>query len=169
MSPVLDIELMRRRHLKAIMPIEEVVYPRPWSVGVFNAEIDLTKSGERYYVVGTIDGRLVGYAGMLFTPDDAHVTNIAVDPEWQRRGIATELLLELCWKARERECQGMSLEVRARGARRGAPMRKRRSGRETKPPSTIRITPYHRNGSSGSWKKRVTYTPSSPCGSPSAA
>ena len=112
MSPVLDIELMRRRHLKAIMPIEEVVYPRPWSVGVFNAEIDLTKSGERYYVVGTIDGRLVGYAGMLFTPDDAHVTNIAVDPEWQRRGIATELLLELCWKAREREFQGMSLEVR---------------------------------------------------------
>ena len=112
MSPVLDIELMRRRHLKAIMPIEEVVYPRPWSVGVFNAEIDLTKSGERYYVVGTIDGRLVGYAGMLFTPDDAHVTNIAVDPEWQRRGIATELLLELCWKACERECQGMSLEVR---------------------------------------------------------
>jgi ribosomal-protein-alanine N-acetyltransferase len=112
MSPVLDIELMRRRHLKAIMPIEEAVYPRPWSVGVFNAEIDLAKRGERYYVVGTIDGRLVGYAGMLFTPDDAHVTNIAVHPDWQRRGIATELLLELCWKARERECQGMSLEVR---------------------------------------------------------
>mgnify|MGYP006266393229 FL=1 len=112
MSPILDIELMRRRHLKAIMPIEDVVYPRPWSIGVFNAEIDLAKRGERYYVVGMIDGRLVGYAGMLFTPDDAHVTNIAVDPEWQRRGIATELLLELCWKARERECQGLSLEVR---------------------------------------------------------
>ena len=112
MTPVLDIELMRRRHLKAIMPIENIVYPRPWSTGVFTAEIDLAKRGERYYVVGTVDGTLVGYAGMLFTPDDAHVTNIAVDPDWQRRGIATELLLELCWKARERECQGMSLEVR---------------------------------------------------------
>lgn len=112
MNPVLDIELMRRRHLKQIMPIEEVVYPRPWSLGVFNAELDLAKRGERYYIVGTIDGQLVGYAGLLFTPDDAHVTNIAVDPDWQRRGIATDLLLELCWKAREHGSQGMSLEVR---------------------------------------------------------
>jgi len=112
MNPVLDIEIMRRRHLRRIMPIEEVVYPRPWSIGVFTSELDLVKRGERYYIVGTIDDRLVGYAGILFTPDDAHVTNIAVDPEWQRRGIATELLLELCWKAREHGCQGMSLEVR---------------------------------------------------------
>lgn len=112
MNPVLDIEVMRRRHLRRIMPIEEVVYPRPWSIGVFTSELDLVKRGERYYIVGTIDDRLVGYAGILFTPDDAHVTNIAVDPDWQRRGVATELLLELCWKARERGCQGMSLEVR---------------------------------------------------------
>ena len=94
------------------MPIEEVVYPRPWTVGVFTSELDLVKRGERYYIVGMIGERLVGYAGILFTPDDAHVTNIAVDPDWQRRGVATELLLELCWKARERGCQGMSLEVR---------------------------------------------------------
>ena len=94
------------------MPIEEVVYPRPWSIGVFTSELDLVKRGERYYIVGMIGERLVGYAGILFTPDDAHVTNIAVDPDWQRRGVATELLLELCWKARERGCQGMSLEVR---------------------------------------------------------
>ena len=54
----------------------------------------------------------MGYGGLLFTPDDAHVTNIAVHPEWQRRGIATDLLLELAWKARERECQALTLEVR---------------------------------------------------------
>ena len=112
MNPILDIEVMRRRHLKQIMPIENTVYPRPWTMGVFTSEIELAKRGQRYYIVGTVDGRLVGYAGLLFTPDDAHVTNIAVDPEWQRRGIATELLLELCWKAREHGSQGMSLEVR---------------------------------------------------------
>jgi ribosomal-protein-alanine N-acetyltransferase len=112
MNLVLDIEVMRRRHLRRIMPIEEVLYPRPWTIGVFTSELDLVKGGERYYIVGNIEDRLVGYAGILFTPDDAHITNIAVDPDWQRRGIATELLLELSWKARERGCQGMSLEVR---------------------------------------------------------
>jgi len=42
-TPVLDILPMRRKHLKAIMPIEEVVYPRPWTLGVFHAEIELVR------------------------------------------------------------------------------------------------------------------------------
>ena len=111
-TPVLDILPMRRKHLKAIMPIEEVVYPRPWTLGVFHAEIELVRREQRFYIVGQIGEELVGYGGLLFTPDDAHVTNIAVHPEWQRRGIATDLLLELAWNARERECQALTLEVR---------------------------------------------------------
>jgi len=111
-TPVLDIIPMRRKHLKAIMPIEEVVYPRPWTLGVFHAEIELVRREQRFYIVGQIGEEVVGYGGLLFTPDDAHVTNIAVHPEWQRRGIATDLLLELAWKARERECQALTLEVR---------------------------------------------------------
>jgi ribosomal-protein-alanine N-acetyltransferase len=94
------------------MPIEEVVYPRPWTLGVFHAEIELVRREQRFYIVGQIGEEVVGYGGLLFTPDDAHVTNIAVHPEWQRRGIATDLLLELAWKARERECQALTLEVR---------------------------------------------------------
>jgi len=111
-QPVLDIGPLRRRHLKALMPIEEAVYPRPWSIGIFHAEIDLVRTDQRYYIVGKIGDGVVGYAGLLFTPDDAHVTNIAVSPDWQRRGIATDLLLELAWKARERGCDALTLEVR---------------------------------------------------------
>ena len=77
-TPVLDILPMRRKHLKAIMPIEEVVYPRPWTLGVFHAEIELVRREQRFYIVGQIGEELVGYGGLLFTPDDAHVTNIAV-------------------------------------------------------------------------------------------
>jgi [ribosomal protein S18]-alanine N-acetyltransferase len=91
-TPVLDIVPMRRKHLKAIMPIEEVVYPRPWTLGVFHAEIELVRREQRFYIIGEIGEELVGYGGLLFTPDDAHITNIAVHPEWQRRGIATDLL-----------------------------------------------------------------------------
>jgi ribosomal-protein-alanine N-acetyltransferase len=75
-------------------------------------EIDMMMRGRRHYVVAHIGRELVGYCGLLFAEQDAHVTNIAVHPEWQRRGIATDLLLELAWKARERECQALTLEVR---------------------------------------------------------
>ena len=38
--------------------------------------------------------------------------NIAVHPDWQQRGIATELMLELAWHARQRKCEALTLEVR---------------------------------------------------------
>ena len=57
-TPVLDIVPMRRKHLKAIMPIEEVVYPRPWTLGVFHAEIDLVRREQRFYIIGEIGEEL---------------------------------------------------------------------------------------------------------------
>jgi ribosomal-protein-alanine N-acetyltransferase len=39
-------------------------------------------------------------------------TNLAVNPTWHRRGVATELLLELAWEARARGFLALTLEVR---------------------------------------------------------
>ena len=110
---VLTVEPMRRRHLAAVMPIELVSYPRPWPIGVFQSEIDLMRRGERHYLVAREDGTVVGYGGLMFVLDDAHVTNVAVAPKHQRSGIATRLLAELAWQAIARGCQALTLEVRA--------------------------------------------------------
>ena len=110
---VLTVEPMRRRHLSAIMPIESVLYPRPWPVGIFQSEIELMRRGERHYLVAREDGVVVGYGGVMFVLDDAHVTNIAVASKRQRSGIATRLLAELAWQAIAHGCQALTLEVRA--------------------------------------------------------
>jgi ribosomal-protein-alanine N-acetyltransferase len=44
--------------------------------------------------------------------DDGHITTIAVDPAWQRRGIATRMLLALARAAVDRGCRNLTLEVR---------------------------------------------------------
>jgi ribosomal-protein-alanine N-acetyltransferase len=106
------IEPMRKRHLRDIMPIESRVYPKPWTPGVFVSEIDQMREGLRYYVVARHAGSLVGYAGLLLTGDEAHVTNIAVDPERHRRQIGTRLLLHLAHAARARGFRALTLEVR---------------------------------------------------------
>lgn len=108
----LVIEPMRRRHIRAILEIEEQVYPKPWTSGVFASEIDQTKSGRRCYIVGIEDMHLVGYGGLMFTADEAHVTNIAVDPQRRRQGIARHLLGHLAGIAIERGAEAMTLEVR---------------------------------------------------------
>jgi len=108
----LTTEPMRRRHLRRIMQIEEQVYPRPWTHRTFVTELGYMRNGGRHYIVAYVDDTLVGYAGMLFAGDDAHITNIAVDPAWQQRGVATELMIDLSLEAHSRECEALTLEVR---------------------------------------------------------
>lgn len=108
----LTVERMRRRHLAQIMPIESVSYPRPWPIGVFQSELGMMQRGQRHYIVAREAGVVVGYGGLMFALDDAHVTNIAVDRKRQRSGIGTRVLAELAWAAIERGCQALTLEVR---------------------------------------------------------
>lgn len=108
----LTTEMMRRRHLRRVLQIEEQVYPRPWTHRTFVSELAGMRTGARYYLVAYVDDVMVGYAGLMFSGHDAHVTNIAVDPEWQGRGVATEMMLDLALLAHERGCEAMTLEVR---------------------------------------------------------
>lgn len=107
-----SIEPMRRRHVRAILDIEQQVYPKPWTSGVFTSEIDQVRFGSRYYVIGVAGTRLVGYGGLLFAADEAHVTNIAVDPNRRREGFARRILGHLAETAIERGAQALTLEVR---------------------------------------------------------
>ena len=111
-SPVPEIELtrMRRRHLRRVLAIEGRVYPRPWSPSLFLAE--LAQRNARSYLVAKVGGQVVGYAGMMLTGADVHVTNIAVDPDWHSHKIGTRLLLALVTEAIARGARSISLEVR---------------------------------------------------------
>lgn len=113
----LTIEPMRRRHLAQMRPIEDAVYPRPWTHGIFVSELDLVRSGERHYIVARDGGALVGYGGLMVGVDEAHVTTIACDPRQWGRGIGSRLLAELVWEARERDLSALTLEVRVSNER----------------------------------------------------
>ncbi len=104
------ISPMRRRHLRGVLRIENQVYPRPWTASLFAGEI--AQRDTRTYVVARVGSTVVGYAGQLYNFSDAHITNVAVDPRWHRRGIATRLLLTLTRQALARRCHNLTLEVR---------------------------------------------------------
>jgi ribosomal-protein-alanine N-acetyltransferase len=107
------VEPMRRRHVGQVLMIERESYPKPWTTTVFHDELDQVASGHRHYVVAKLGRSVVGYAGLMFVVDEAHVTNVAVHPDHRRGGIATRLLLALARKAIERGCVAWTLEVRA--------------------------------------------------------
>lgn len=107
------LEPLRKRHLRSVLTIENRVYPRPWTPGVFSSELDLARRGQRVYVAATRRGEVVGYGGIMLLPEEAHVTNIAVHPDEQRHGIGRRLLARLAREARRHGATSLSLEVRA--------------------------------------------------------
>jgi ribosomal-protein-alanine N-acetyltransferase len=109
-TPPVVVSAMRRRHLRAVLGIEERTSSTPWSLGLFLAE---ARREERIYLVARSGHRVVGFAGLLFALTDGHVTTIAVDPDHQGHGIGTRLLLVLLRRAVARGAEAVTLEVRA--------------------------------------------------------
>lgn len=106
----IDIVTMRRRHLRGVLRIEAQVYPRPWSLGLFLSELALRTS--RVYVVAKSGTTVVGYAGLMLAGSDGHVTTVAVDPAFHRRGIGSRLLLAVSRAGVAHGCTALTLEVR---------------------------------------------------------
>lgn len=89
---LIEIRPMDERDVSAVHSIEMRSYSMPWSQSAFEAEL-----GNRtaHYLVAVQGGVVVGYCGMWMILDEAHITTIAVDPNWRRRHIAERLLLAL--------------------------------------------------------------------------
>lgn len=101
-KPLCEADLAR------VAAIEADVYVFPWSVGNFR---DSLFAG--YECTGCwVQGELVGYAIVMSALDEAHLLNIAVASEWQRRGIGALFLRWLIEAARKRALEMMYLEVR---------------------------------------------------------
>ncbi len=105
-----NITSMRPEHVDAILSIERVSFPLPWSRETFLFEILLNELG--VYVVALSDELAVGYGGMWLVADEGHITNIAVNPAFRRRGIGQQILQELIRRAVQNGINRMTLEVR---------------------------------------------------------
>lgn len=105
------LEPMRRRHLRAVLGIEQQAPHRGWSAGLFLGE--LARTEDRRYVVAKIGHGVVGFGGLMLVGPDAHVTTLSVDPAHQNSRVGTRLMLALARQAYSWGAENLTLEVRA--------------------------------------------------------
>lgn len=91
--------------------LKQVYGKSPWSYTVFWIELNKKQNG--LYLKALNQGELVGFVGIRIEASDAHITNIAVLPSFQQKGLGKELLKQTELFAIRKDCLTLSLEVKA--------------------------------------------------------
>jgi len=111
-----DVQPVARRvqlqDLPAIVAVENRIYDFPWTEGNFR---DALLSGYDAALV-EFGGTLVGYRVMMIGPGEAHLLNLSIAADWQRRGFGRHLLVASIHDARRADAKTLVLEVRPSNA-----------------------------------------------------
>lgn len=91
---------------KSIYPVYNTEFDEFWSLENLKSELDNPNSK---CIVAKLDEKIVGFAGVWFSVDDAHITNIVVHKAFRHKGIGSMLLEELIELAKIKS--SLTLEV----------------------------------------------------------
>jgi len=101
---------MRERDIPAVLKIERTSFSTPWSEEAFHQEIRKPYALSK---VAVLEDSIIGYICINIIFDDCHILNLAVHPDFRKRGIATALMKEILNESGEKRCRFFYLEVRA--------------------------------------------------------
>jgi ribosomal-protein-alanine N-acetyltransferase len=108
----LQIRRMRPADVPDVMEIESVSFGRHhWSEDSFYNEMN-NQVGRYYSLIHTGTGKLIGYCGFWLILDEAHVTTVAVKPEYRGNALGELLLVQCLERCYAQSINWLTLEVR---------------------------------------------------------
>ena len=107
MISIRDLEL---KDIDRVMEIENLTFIAPWKKDELLYEIN----GNKYSYLGVIeiDNYVVGFYDFWVTFDSATIAQIAVDPAYQRQGLASRMMEEIIKECEIKKARNITLEVR---------------------------------------------------------
>ena len=104
------IREMREEDVNDIVTLEHLLFSSPWNKQDFLYEINDNPFSKNFVVYD--DDILVGYLGLWISYEQAQITTIGVNKEYQRQGIGEMMMKYAEDLAIKSGCLQMSLEVR---------------------------------------------------------
>lgn len=91
-----SIQEMNEADLGDVLAIEERSFPKPWSMALFESELNNPVS-EAYTLKSASGGReaLTAYIVFWVVHEEAHILNIAVREDLRKKGLASRLLSDV--------------------------------------------------------------------------
>lgn len=105
----MNVVRFEKQHIPALCELEKICFSSPWSERSFEEELENPLA---VFLIAEDDGRVLGYVGCHFVCGEGDITNVAVHPDFRRKGVARTLLNSLEDEAKTRETEYINLEVR---------------------------------------------------------
>ena len=106
----MEYVLMNESHVQPIADIEKLCFSDPWSVNSIGSEL---RNPLSLWLVALEDSNVAGYVGSQTVLGEADMMNLAVHPDYRRRGVGEQLVLQLVDHLRRQGSHILMLEVRA--------------------------------------------------------
>ena len=106
---MIEISRMCAADADNMAAIDEICFAVPWSKQAF---YDEAENELAIYFVARDGEKLVGYAGFWNVSGEGGITNVAVLPEYRRRGIASSLIGAMIREGKALSLDLLTLEVR---------------------------------------------------------
>ena len=103
------ITKMTISHTYDVAEIEKSCFSKPWSQNAIEAE--LSNKNAHFYVL-LYNDKVVGYGGMHIAMGECYIANIAVFPDFRKKGFGKAITAHLIKEAEQLNCEFISLEVR---------------------------------------------------------
>lgn len=104
------ITKMTQDHVSQIAEIEKICFNDPWSENSISSELNNRLA---YWLVALEEDMVAGYVGSQTVLGETDMMNIAVHPNYRKRGIATDLIQALIAALSEQGSHSLMLEVRS--------------------------------------------------------
>ena len=109
----MEIVNMTAAHVSQVAALEKLCFSAPWSENSVASELENDLS---CWLVALEGETVAGYVGSQTVLGETDMMNIAVHPDFRRRGIAEALVNALVEALKDRESHCLTLEVRSSNA-----------------------------------------------------
>jgi ribosomal-protein-alanine N-acetyltransferase len=108
----LKIESLSKAHLSAILELDRICFGGLWSKDGYEREINSPNSEIHGLFSQKTGEKLLGMGCFWSILEEAHITILAVNPQYHRQGMGAALLYSLIHTACESNLERATLEVR---------------------------------------------------------
>ncbi|MBF2014541.1 MAG: ribosomal protein S18-alanine N-acetyltransferase [Rivularia sp. T60_A2020_040] len=108
----IQIQSLSNEHLEAILELDQICFGGLWSKVAYEREMDSPNSEIQGIFSSHTGEKLLGMGCFWSILEEAHITILAVNPQYHRQGMGAALLYSLIKTARDRNLERVTLEVR---------------------------------------------------------